>query len=155
MKVSAAVLLGIFCVGGAVVAEEPACQGLQSVLESHAQAPDSEIVQLLTALAAIVLRHEPSKEECSSVRTVMDELINPTKHGGKRLEDDKPVDINQANSQLAQAQADTEVRQRLELLKSQTTDPRMQLLVEAVVLDSEDYYSARELKIQALRKQLK
>ncbi|MNC79939.1 hypothetical protein D3C75_1325740 [compost metagenome] len=56
---------------------------------------------------------------------------------------------------MTKAQADPEVRPRLEKIKKEVSDPTRRLVYEAAVFDEEGYYGARDLRINQLKQQLK
>jgi hypothetical protein len=98
---------------------------------------------------------EPEQAECGSLMSVLDRLTNTKKSGGRKLEEDRPFNPQAAQADLAKAQADPEVRQRLDKVRKQISDPNRRLLYEAAILDEEGYYSARDLRINQLKQQLK
>jgi hypothetical protein len=98
---------------------------------------------------------DPEQAECGSLMSVLDRLTNTKKSGGRKLEEDRPFNPQAAQADLAKAQADPEVRQRLDKVRKQISDPKRRLLYEAAILDEEGYYSARDLRINQLKQQLK
>jgi hypothetical protein len=118
------------------------CQGLQDL-------PDA-----LSRLAQSVEK-DPEQTECSALASVFDRLASTRKTGGRKLEEDRPFNAQEAQANLAKAQADPEVRPRLEKIRKEISDPTRRLVYEAAVLDEEGYYSARDLRINQIKQQLK
>jgi len=112
---------------------------------------------LPTALTrlAISVENEPPQTECGSLTSVFNRLASTHKVGGRKLEEDRPFDAQAAQADLAKAQADPEVRPRLEKIHKEVTDPTRRLVYEAAVLDDEGYYGARDLRINQIKQQLK
>jgi len=100
-------------------------------------------------------RSDKPQVECSSLTSVLDRLVNTRKTGGRKLEEDRPFNAQQAQADLTKAQADPEVRPRLEKIKKEVSDPTRRLVYEAAVFDEEGYYGARDLRINQLKQQLK
>ena len=152
MKIIQGLAVLMLGVSGTVMADE--CRGLLHDTASHSDASGGQLAAMVAELTAIFSRHPPDSEECSSAATVLSKLMNSTVIGGKRLEKPRPLDVSEAQAQLTEAQDDAATRDRLNELKSETTDPNVQLLVEAVVLESQGLHSARDLKVQDLRQRL-
>ncbi|MDB6142214.1 MAG: hypothetical protein JWP80_1258, partial [Pseudomonas sp.] len=55
--------------------------------------------------------------DCGSLTTVMDSVVNSKKTGGRKLEEDKPYDPAAAQANLVKAQADPDVRKRLDKIR--------------------------------------
>lgn len=100
-------------------------------------------------------RGDKEQAECGSLLSVLDRLFNTRKTGGRKLEEDRPFDAQAAQANLAKAQADPEVRPRLQKVAKEVSDPTRRKVYEAAVLDEEGYYSARDLLINQLKQQLK
>lgn len=115
------------------------CQGLQDVQQASLQR----------------IRDDKAQTECGSLMSVIDRLLNTRKAGGRKLEEDRPFNAQAAQADLAKAKADPEVRQRLDKINKEVADPTRRLVYEAAVLDEEGYYSARDLRINQLKQQLK
>ena len=145
MKIIQGLAVLMLGVSGTVMADE--CRGLLHDTVSHSDASGGQLAAMFAELTAIFSRHPANSEECSSAATVLSKLMNSTVIGGKRLEKPRPLDVTEA-------QEDAATRDRLNELKSETTDPNVQLLVEAVVLESQGLHSARDLKVQDLRQRL-
>jgi hypothetical protein len=92
--------------------------------------------------------------DCGSLASVLSKLAQRGKVGGKRLEEEKPVNLNGAQANLRAAQRDPAVRARLERVRAAVEDETMRLVYEAAILDEEGYYNARELLIQQLLQRL-
>lgn len=98
---------------------------------------------------------DPELTECASLTSVFERLATTRKVGGRKLEEDRPFNAQEAQANLAKAQADPEVRPRLEKIRKEISDPTRRLVYEAAVLDEEGYYSARDLRINQIKQQLK
>ncbi len=94
------------------------------------------------------------QDECASLTTVVDKVLNRKRTGGRKLEDDKPLDVVAAEANLQQALDDPAIRKRFDELRTQIPDEGARMLYEAAILDSEGYYDARELRIRQLREKL-
>jgi hypothetical protein len=114
------------------------CRGLQDIGTKAQQYEDNE-----------------AQADCGSLMSVLDRLFNTRKTGGRKLEEDRPFNVQAAQTDLAKAQADPEVRARLEKLRRTVADPTRRLVYEAAVLDEEGYYGARDLRINQIKQQLK
>lgn len=91
---------------------------------------------------------------CGSLTSVLNKIGNRGKTGGRRLENDKPLDPKEAQANLDAALKDPEIRIRMDKVRNETTDENTRLVYEAAILDEEGYYNARELIIQRLRQKL-
>lgn len=106
--------------------------------------------QLLSAIKG----DSKARAECGSLASVLDRVVNTRKRGGRRLEDERPFDPNEAQANLAQAHGDPAVRRRLEQIRKDVPDGPQRLLYEAATLDEEGYYSARDMRIRELQQRL-
>ncbi|WP_448108341.1 hypothetical protein [Pseudomonas azerbaijanoccidentalis] len=120
-----------------------------------AMAQDCKGLQDLQQASLQQMKNEPEQAECGSLMSVLDRLLNTRKTGGRKLEEDRPFNAQQAQADLTKAQADPEVRPRLEKIKKEVSDPTRRLVYEAAVFDEEGYYGARDLRINQLKQQLK
>ncbi|NUU39291.1 hypothetical protein [Pseudomonas sp. C2B4] len=100
-------------------------------------------------------KNDKPQAECGSLLSVLDRLTNTRKAGGRKLEEDRPFNAQAAQADLAKAKADPEVRQRLDKINKEVSDPTRRLVYEAAVLDEEGYYSARDLRINQIKQQHK
>jgi hypothetical protein len=159
VKISVGLAVLFLVVGGSAIAQETQCLGLRKLIDSRttlAGAPMSaKISELLSGIGVLLGKRTTTSDECSSLSTVLSQLVNGRKHGGKRLEEDKPLDIGQAQLQLGEAEHDSGIHERLEQVKTETANQNIQLLLQAAILDSEGLNSARDLQIQKLQEQLK
>ncbi|WP_397452314.1 hypothetical protein [Pseudomonas sp. NA-150] len=121
------------------------CQGLQN-LKNESSVLDS-LLQLV--------KSDPQQAECGALVTVLGNVVNTPKTGGRKLEEDRPFNAQAAQADLAKAQADPEVRKRLEKIKKEITDPTRRMIYEAATFDEEGYYGARDLRINQLKQQIK
>lgn len=109
------------------------------------------IAQDCKGLQDLQYQKEKPQTECGSLLSVLDRLSNTRKAGGRKLEEDRPFNAQAAQADLAKAQADPEVRQRLEKIRKEVTDPTRRLVYEAAVFDEEGYYGARDLRINQIK----
>lgn len=123
------------------------CKGLQDLQQASDNARATSVMQQI--------QNEKPQAECGSLTSVFDRLVNTRKAGGRKLEEDRPFNAQAAQADLAKAQADPEVRQRLEKIRKEVADPTRRLVYEAAALDEEGYYGARDLRINQLKQQLK
>jgi hypothetical protein len=96
----------------------------------------------------------PQNVSCDSLVTVLSSLIDGKRSGGRKLEQDKPLDPADAQANLAAALQDPQVKEQLDGLKRDVSDENIRILYEAAVLDAEGFYGARELLIEKLRQNL-
>lgn len=119
----------------------------------HAQVNETGLTGALSILVKTVIS-DPSVANCGSLISVLNKLPSRRKIGGRRLEDEKPLDLQQAQAELQKALSDPEIRARLEKIREDVQDEDARLVYEAAILDEEGYYDARELKIQQLQRKL-
>ncbi|MGV8920085.1 MAG: hypothetical protein ACOH2R_20150 [Pseudomonas sp.] len=124
------------------------CQGLRD-LQHQSSGNDawSSLMQLISG--------DKEQAECGSLVSVLDNVVNTPKTGGRKLEEERPFNAQTAQADLAKAQADPEVRKRLDKIKKEVTDPTRRLVYEAATFDEEGYYGARDLRIHQLKQQIK
>lgn len=151
MKAVAWLSLGLFLFGlGAAHAD-----GLGA---AHAECDDSikekGVPDALRIVIESVFKGPSYLVPCESLALVLRKLAGLGKTGGRRLESDKPLDIQQANKNLQEALNDANIRSRIEKMQGEVKDADARLVYEAAILDEEGYYDARELKIQQLQQKL-
>ena len=117
------------------------------------QVSETGVTGALSILIKTVMPN-PSVAPCASLASVLNKLASRGKTGGRRLEDEKPLDPLQAQAELQKALSDPEIRARLEKIREDVQDEDARLVYEAAILDEEGYYDARELKIQQLQRKL-
>jgi hypothetical protein len=93
--------------------------------------------------------------DCGSLTSVMDSVVNGKRTLGRKLEEDKPYDPAAAQANLTKAQADPDVRKRLDKIRKDVPDGPTRWAYEAATFDEEGYYGARDLRIHQLQQQLK
>ncbi|SCY31667.1 hypothetical protein SAMN05216420_104218 [Nitrosospira sp. Nl5] len=146
MKAAAWLSLGLFLTGvGAAHAAELECD--PSIKETGV--PDA----LWIVFKSVINDHSYSVP-CESLALVLRKLAGHSKTGGRRLEEDKPLNTQQAQGNLREALSNPEIRARIEKMQSEVKDENARLVYEAAILDEEGYYDARELKIQQLQQKL-
>lgn len=125
------------------------CKGLQALnLKARGSAWD----RLMTAIKG----NDSEPVECGSLESVLDSVANTHKPGGRKLEEGRPFNPQEAaQANLAEAQSDPLVKKRLEQIRKNVPDANQRLLYEAATLDEEGYYGARDLRIRQLQQQLK
>ncbi|WP_025040985.1 hypothetical protein [Nitrosospira briensis] len=91
---------------------------------------------------------------CESLTTILNKLMSREKTGGRKLENDKPLDQQKAKGNLQEALNNPETRARIDKIADKVTNENERLIYEAAILDEDGYYDARELKIQQLKQKL-
>ena len=119
------------------------CVGLLEIPPSTS----SRIAQFLTSFSQ-------TNPPCGSGKVVLNRVLNREKTGGRRLEPDKPLDIQKAQANLDAALKNPAVKALFDKARTEIKDEDILLAYEAAVLDDEGYYDARELKIQQLMQRL-
>ncbi|MFJ3485924.1 hypothetical protein ACIPL1_21390 [Pseudomonas sp. NPDC090202] len=109
---------------------------------------------VIDSLIQLVSR-DKEQVECGALVSVLDSAVNTHKAGGRKLEEDRGFNAQAAQANLTKAQADPEVRKRLEKIRKDISDPTRRLVYEAAVFDEEGYYGARDLRINQLKQQIK
>lgn len=113
----------------------------------------TSMAQDCKGLQDLQYQNDKPQADCGSLLSVLDRLLNTHKTGGRKLEEDRPFNAQAAQANLAQAQADPEVRPRLEKIRKEVADPTRRLVYEAAVFDEEGYYGARDLRINQIKQQ--
>ena len=125
------------------------CVGLSKVL------PATPLQKSFIEAVIDLWKSNPDKASCSSYASVADAAINGNKISGRRLEDKKELNIAQAQANLDKALADPAIRKRIEAVNEQVSDDKVRMYLEAVILDEEGFYGARNLRIKQLGDKLK
>jgi len=94
----------------------------------------------------------PPLADCGSLTSVLKKVARQGKVGGRQLEKDRPLNVAEAEANLATARRNPAVRRRLERVAAEVQEPAVRLAYEAAVLDEEGFYAARDLKIQQLQR---
>jgi hypothetical protein len=135
---------------GSTAAHADKCVGLEKfAAEKPGLSAKPAFLQLKAAGEA-----PPPGVDCSSLSSVFKRVVDGTRTGGRKLEEDKPFDRAEAQANLEKALENPEVRAQLEKLQHDVPDETTRLLYEAAVLDSEGFYDARELRIHQLREKV-
>jgi hypothetical protein len=92
---------------------------------------------------------------CGSWTTVVGRILRTDRPGGRRLENERPLDVREAQRNLDSALKSPEVREKMEQLRREVQDDNLRLAYEAAILDDEGYYLARDLRIQQLSERIK
>lgn len=129
------------------------CKGVQSLnLKAKAKASGSSAWdRLVTAIT----NDSTERVECGSLEMVLSSVAKIHKPGGRKLEEDRPFNPQEAQANLAEAQSEPLVKKRLEQIRKNVPDANQRLLYEAATFDEEGYYGARDLRIRQLQQQLK
>jgi hypothetical protein len=101
--------------------------------------------------AAVKERANSGLASCGSLTTVWGKITRQGKTGGRQLEKDRPLNVAEAEANLATALKNPVVRERLDRVAMEVDDPGARLVYEAAILDEEGFYAARDLKIQQLQ----
>lgn len=88
---------------------------------------------------------------CSALLRILRMAGGAPVSGGRKLENDKPLDVAAAERELAQARADNSVAAELATELEGETDPVRRMLLEAAVLQDNGLYLARDLLVMRLR----
>ena len=145
------VLLGGFTFAALAIAAHAAHAGscAETVGKLDSKGKQTEVVFLSRVKTSDV----PDVVPCDSLASVFSSLVHGKRSGGRKLEEDRPLDPAKAQENLDQALQQSEVRSQFDELQ-QEPDEDLRLLYEAAVLDAEGYYDARELIIEKLRQRL-
>ncbi|MDP1901893.1 MAG: hypothetical protein Q8K96_15765 [Rubrivivax sp.] len=88
---------------------------------------------------------------CSSVLSVLKMAGSTTKTGGRKLEDDKVLDLAAAEQERSKAQADPSFAAELAAELAGESDAARRVLREAAILHDHGFYKARDLLLAQLR----
>jgi hypothetical protein len=140
----ASIALGTLCLAPSAQAQakppEPRCDASTTLASFH--------------VSSIKPEFKANKEACTSLNAVIKRLFSTTKAGGRKLENDKPLDVAAAEAERKKALADHDYVDMLKPLLADETDPVRRLLLEAAVLDDFGYYQARDLLLQQIATRL-
>lgn len=135
-----AVLLAVPATYGA-----DSCVGLTKALNQADKKVSDNLMGSLKLLFNVTVA-----EDCGSLATVLDRVSNRKRTGGRRLEDDKPLDVAAAQADLDEAMKNEEIRARVEKARATLADETATMLYQATILDSEGHYAARDLIVSQL-----
>ena len=155
---AATILLGVaVATAAAYGANDNACTGLEAaMLQPKGGLPESVVKRMRIMATNMAAQDIPTGVSCSALGKVFGRLAHGSRPAGKRLEDDKPLDVAAAQAELDQAlQQDPELKAQLEAVRSAVTDEEERLLYEAALLQSNNLYGARDLRLQQFIKQAK
>jgi len=110
---------------------------------------------IVESITALISAKRAELAPCGSLASVLGLATRRGKTGGRRLEDDRPLDVKQAQANLEAAYRVPAIRSRLEQVGREVQDEKVRLVYEAAILDEEGYYSARDLKIEQLLQRVK
>jgi hypothetical protein len=112
------------------------------------------VVELQKALSAQVSSFLSSLVGCGSLTTVAKRIMSRNRTSGRRLEEEQPLNVSQAQANANAAMKDPTVRRKLEHARREISDEKTRLAYEAAIFDEEGYYGARDLRIQQLSERL-
>ncbi|MDQ2641733.1 MAG: hypothetical protein M3Y79_14270 [Pseudomonadota bacterium] len=122
------------------------CTGLENVGVPEAKAsPEQKAAK--KKYWRTVQETPPDGVKCSSLRTVLTELFNGTRDGGRRLEELAAPELETGRKELEKARATPEVQAELEKLRAAVPDPELLPIYEAAVLDDAGFFAARKYLI--------
>ena len=108
-----------------------------------------------TGVDTVSKKDGPPLAECGSLTSVLKKVARQGKVGGRQLDKDRPLNVAEAEANLAAARRNAALRRRLDRIATEVQDPAVRLAYEAAVLDEEGFYAARDLKIQQLQQAAK
>jgi hypothetical protein len=155
---AAAILLGVAaCAATAYGENDNACTGLEATLvQPKGDLPPRVLERIRTMARSMEAQAVPMGLACADLGKVFGRLVHGTRQAGKKLEGDKPLDVAAAQAELDQAlQQDPELKAQLEAVRSAAIDEQERLLYEAALLQSNNLYGARDLRLQQFIKQAK
>lgn len=94
-------------------------------------------------------------EQCVALASVMSKVTEQKTTGGRRLEDDKPLDIPAAQADLAKALEDETLRTQYNAAQTTYENELARLIYQAMILDEEGFYAARDLLILQAKEKLR
>lgn len=150
----AAILLGVAaCAATAYGENDNACTGLEAALVQPKGALPPRVVERIRTMArSMEAQAVPMGMACSDLGKVLGRLVHGSRQAGKKLEDDKPLDVSAAQAELDRAlQQNPEFKAQLEALRSSVTDEQERMLYEAALLQSNSLYGARDLRLQQFK----
>lgn len=125
------------------------CIGLR---ELQNQKP--RVASIAKNASSVLQRNVSQAPACSALQGVLTQVTNYEKRGGRRLEEEKPLDPAEAQADLRTALGDPALKSRLDALQREIKDDNTRLFFEAAVFDEEGHYGARDLRIQELQQRL-
>ena|SRR5690242_12247329 len=112
------------------------------------------VVELQKALSAPLTSVLGSLVGCGSLTTVAKKIMSRKRTSGRRLEEEQPLNMSEAQANANAAMKDPTVRRKLEQARREISDEKTRLAYEAAIFDEEGYYGARDLRIQQLSERL-
>lgn len=139
----------LLALGWAGCAGAKDCIGLR---ELQNQKP--RVASMAKEASSVLERNVAQAPACSALQGVLTQVANNEKRGGRRLEEEKPLDPAEAQADLRTALDDPALKSRLAALQREIKDDTTRLFFEAAVFDEEGHYGARDLRIQELQQRL-
>lgn len=134
-----------------------ACTGLGTgALKVKSDLPRRALESILGMVQKAEARPMPPGVTCRDLGKILGRLANGSFQGGRKLENGRPLDVAAAQTELDQAlQLNPELKTQLDGLRNAVTDEQMRMLYEAALLQSNNLYGARDLRLQQLIEQAK
>jgi hypothetical protein len=143
-----ALVLTILLSAAAAAAHACDCSGLDKVLQDKAQM-NSRMGWLVNAAKLAFQKEPPPDSLCGPLSSVIKVATSGSTQGGRRLEDDPPVNPAEAQADVDKALANSRLRDLLD--NAPSGDEGTRLLYEAAIFDWGGYYKARDFRIAQLR----
>lgn len=104
----------------------------------------------LENLLTVVSQSASEAASCGSLGSVFSQLSRSYRKGGRQLEPERPLNVQEAQAELQAASRQPAVRAQLEQVAREAGSDDLRLMYEAAVLDQHGFYKARDLKVQEL-----
>lgn len=148
MKRASILLLVLPLVASPHLAAAKECVGIAALRDARSAGLINNLNQFMRR------KSDADSPDCAALVSVMNKVMSRSRTGGRRLEGDTPFDPAAAQANLEKALRDPETGKRLAKLHDEVKDEALRLYLEAVLLDEDGYYAARELRIQQLQQRL-
>lgn len=134
-----------------------ACTGLGTgALKVRGDLPPRVLDRIQAMAQKVETLPMPAGVTCKELGKILGRLVNGSFQGGKKLEDNQPLDVAKAQTELEQAlQQNPELKTQLDGLRDAVSDDQVRMLYEAALLQSNNLYGARDLRLQQLIEQAK
>lgn len=91
---------------------------------------------------------------CGSLRAVLKRLFSREAAAGRKLEKDRPLNLDSARREYKTAMADPALAAQLKTLQAEESDPLRRRALEAALLDEQGHYEARDLVLREIATEL-
>ena len=134
-----------------------ACTGLESSLVRPSKNLPPNVIGRIRAMARrMETLSLPTGTSCSALSKVLARLMYGSATAGFKLEDQAALDVASAQTELDQAlQQSAQLKSQLESLRASVADEQDRLIYEAALLQSNDMFGARDLRLQQFIQQTK